>query len=52
MINTFLAERKIIKNNILSVETIQVKKKKNTNLRIIRIRIKGIQVSDNSSDEK
>ena len=42
MINIFFAERKTIKNNVLSVEITQVKKETNANLRIIRMRIKGM----------
>jgi hypothetical protein len=52
MVNTFLAEEKIIKNNILSVEAIQTKKEIGINIRIIRMGIKKMQVSNNSSDKK
>jgi hypothetical protein len=52
MVNTFLTEKRIIKNNILFAEAIQIKNEKNVNFRIIRIGIKGMQVPDNSSDKK
>jgi hypothetical protein len=40
MISTFFAEKRIIKNNVLSVEAIQVRKEIDINFRIIRIGIK------------
>jgi hypothetical protein len=52
MVSTFLTEKRTIKNNILSIEITQTKKKTNINFRIIRIRIKGMQVPNNSSDKK
>jgi hypothetical protein len=52
MVNTFPAEERTIKNNILFVETTQTEKKINANLRIIRIKIKRMQVPNDSSDKK
>jgi hypothetical protein len=52
MVSTFPAERKIIKNNVLAAEVIQIKNEIDTNFRIIRIGIKKMQVSNNSNDEK
>jgi hypothetical protein len=52
MISTFPTEKKIIKNNILSVEVTQAKKETDANLRIIRIRLKKIQIPNNSSNKK
>ena len=40
MVSTFLAEKKFIKNNVLSIEVTQTEKKINVNLRTIRIEIK------------
>ena len=52
MVSTFLAEKKIIKNNVLSVEAIQTEKEININLRTIRMGIKEIQIPNNSSNKK
>jgi hypothetical protein len=52
MINTFPAEKKTIKNNVLSAETIQTKNEINTNLRTVRMEIKRMQIPNNSSDKK
>jgi hypothetical protein len=52
MVNTFPAKRKIIKDNVLTAEAIQTKNKTGINLRTIRMRIKGMQVPDNSSKKK
>jgi hypothetical protein len=40
MISIFLAEGKIIKNNVLFIEIIQIEKKINTNFRTVRMGIK------------
>jgi hypothetical protein len=52
MISTFLAEKKIIKNNVLFIEITQIKKETGINFRTIRIGIKGMQIPNNSSDKK
>jgi hypothetical protein len=52
IINTFLKKEKTIKNNILAAEIIQAKNEKDANMRIVRMGIKKMQVSDNSSNEK
>jgi hypothetical protein len=52
MVNTFPAEEKTIKDNVLFVEAIQTEKKISANLRIIRMGIKEMQIFDNSSDKK
>jgi hypothetical protein len=40
MISIFLTKKRTIKDNILSVEATQARKKINTNLRTVRIEIK------------
>jgi hypothetical protein len=52
MVSTFPAKKRIIKNNILAAEITQTGVKIGINLRIIRMRIKGMQVPNNSSDKK
>jgi hypothetical protein len=52
MINIFFTEGKTIKNNVLFVETTQIKKEISVNLRTVRMRIKEMQVFNDSSDKK
>jgi hypothetical protein len=52
MVSTFLTKENTIKDNVLSVEVTQAKKKKKVNFRTVRMGIKGMQISDNSSNKK
>jgi hypothetical protein len=52
MISIFLAEGRIIKDNILFIEATQAKKEIGINFRTVRMGIKGMQVSDNSSNKE